>query len=148
MVSMDFKALYPSMSCDAIICAVKEMIMRSRMSIFDVDWREVAKYVAVEVSPEEIEAEGLTLVVPKRKKRRTRHITINYLRQKNNDQKWTVARKPGSQQKNIFLSLAISVAVFMQVMYNHTYMVGDDCHLQKFGVKMKKYKRYVDDSIR
>ena len=176
MVSIDFKALYPSMSCDAIICAVKEMIMRSRMSIFDVDWREVAKYVAVEVSPEEIEAEGLTLVVPKRKKRRTRHITINYLRQKNNDQKWTMARKPGSQQKKKLLSLAISVGV-KKVMSNHTYMVGDDCYLQmgggaigleltgalsrpfmqrwdriflemvkRSGIKMKLYKRYVDDS--
>ena len=126
LVSMDVKALYPSMSWTAIVCAVKEMIENSSMDIDDVDWREVAKYVAVMVPRDTIEAEGLSLVVPKRKKNRTRRITINYLRQKNNDQKWAVARKPGARQKKKLLALAISTGVEL-VMANHTYMVGDTC---------------------
>ena len=70
------------------------------------------------VPQDEIDAEGLTLVGPKRKKRRTLQITINYLRQKDNEQKLTITRKPGSRQKRKLLALAISVGV-KQVMSNH-----------------------------
>ena len=59
IISMDVKALYPSMKWDAIVIAVKEMIIKSEMDIADVDWCAVAKYIAVMVPPEEIEAEGL-----------------------------------------------------------------------------------------
>jgi hypothetical protein len=55
--------------------------------------------------PEEIiEREGLMHVIPKRKKRRTRRITINYLRSKHNDAKWKVGRKPGVRQKRKMLA--------------------------------------------
>ena len=47
------------MKWDAIVIAVKEMIIKSEMDIADVDWCAVAKYIAVMVPPEEIEAEGL-----------------------------------------------------------------------------------------
>ena len=77
---MDVKALYPSMKWADIVLAVKEMIENSDMDIENINWREADKYIAVMVPPEEIEREGLTLVIPKRKKRRTRKITINYLR--------------------------------------------------------------------
>ena len=65
IVSMDVKALYPSMSWVATECAVKELIENSCMETYDVDWREVTKYVALMVPRETIEAEGLDLVVPK-----------------------------------------------------------------------------------
>ena len=52
--------------------AVKEMIENSDLEIENVDWREVGKYIAVMVPQEQIEAEGLDNVIPKRKKRRTR----------------------------------------------------------------------------
>jgi RNA polymerase-interacting CarD/CdnL/TRCF family regulator len=50
-----------------------------------VDWNVVVEYVAVMVPKDLIEREGLTYVVPKRKKNRTRNITINYLRTKKNN---------------------------------------------------------------
>ena len=130
IISMDVKALYPSMKWDASIAAVKEMIENSEMSIYDNIY--VTRYIAVMVPPEEIEAEGLSLVIPKRKKNRTRRIPINYLRQKKNGSKWTVACKPGTRQKKRMLALAISVGVKI-VMSNHTYMVGDNVYLQSEG---------------
>ena len=175
-MSMDVKALYPSMRWDEVICAVKEMIMMSVMRVENVDWPEVAKYIAVHVPPEEIQREGLCLVIPKRKGLRTRRITINYLRNKRNDVEWTVGRKPGTIQKKKMLALAVSVGVHT-VMSGHTYMVGDVCYLQKeggaigleltgavsrpfmqkwdrqylekvrtAGITMPLYKRYIDDS--
>ena len=83
---MDVKALYPSMKLSEIIKAVKEMILNSQMVVENVDWSAVARYIAVHVTQEEIDSEGLSLVIPKRKKRqRTRKITINYLRNKKNE---------------------------------------------------------------
>ena len=63
---------------------------------------------------------------------RTRKITINYLRNKKNDDKWTLARKPGVRQKKKMLALVISTGVRM-IMSNHTYKVGDTCYLQAEG---------------
>ena len=128
------------------------------------------------VPSDEIEREGLSLVIPKRKRRRTRNITINYLRSRANDQKWMLARKPGSRQKKKMLALAISTGVW-QILSNHTYIVGDQCYLQaeggpigleltgavsrpfmmmwdksylkmlkQAGLFMRLYERYVDDS--
>ena len=77
-----------------IVKAVKEMIVESEMEIENVEWRDVARYIAVMVPAEEIESEGLSLVIPKRKRRRTRRITVNYLRNKTNDELLTVALKP------------------------------------------------------
>ena len=100
------------------------MISTSDMEIQNVDWILVSIYIAVMVPPEVIENEGLTLVIPKRKKRRTRNITINYLRSKKNDDKWTVTCKSGVRQKRKMLALVISTGVRM-IMSNHTYKVGD-----------------------
>ena len=60
LISMDVKALYPSMKWEEIIKSVKEMILKSPMVIDNVDWVAVARYIAVHVSQEEIDAEGLT----------------------------------------------------------------------------------------
>ena len=118
----------------------------------------------------------MSLVIPKRKGQRNRIITINYLRNKKNEDKWTIARKPGTRQMKKMLALAISVGV-EAVMSNHTYKVGDICYLQTHGgaigleltgavirpfmqkwdklylekvriagLYMKFYKRYIDDS--
>ena len=124
---MDVKALYPSMKWTEIIKSVKEMILKSPMTVENVDWVAVARYIAVHVPQEEIYAEGLTLVIPKRKKTvRMRRITVNYLRNKKNEDSWTVGRKPGNRQKKKMLALAISVGV-ETVMSGHTYMIGDVC---------------------
>ena len=127
---MDDKSLYPSMEWD--VAAVKEMVMSSSMVIENVDWREVAKYIAVEIPQEEIENEGLSLVIPKKKGRPGRPRTINFLQDKKNDSKWTVGRKPGVRQKQKMLAIVISHGVRL-VMANHTYKVGDLSYQQARG---------------
>ena len=99
LVSMDVKALYPSMKWSEILSAVKEMILASPMMIDNVDWVAVARYIAVMIPEEEIEQEGVRLVIPKRKKIHTRRITVDYLRNKKNKESWTIARKPGPRHK-------------------------------------------------
>ena len=61
VISMDVKALYPSMTWKEIVCSVKEMIMKSQMIVENVNWKEVAKFIAVKVPQEEIEKEGFLL---------------------------------------------------------------------------------------
>ena len=80
IVSMDVKALFPSMKWLDIIKAVRKMIEESEINIENVDWHEVGKYLDLMMSKDEIEREGLNHVVPKRKSKRD--ITINSLRNK------------------------------------------------------------------
>ena len=47
VLSMDVKALYPSMKWIKIIKAVIELIENSEMKIENINWREIAKYIAV-----------------------------------------------------------------------------------------------------
>ena len=175
-ISMDVKALYPSMSWPEIITAIKEMITESEMEIKNVDWKEVGKYLAVMMTEQEIQEEGLTHVVPKRRGIRLRKITINYLQQKKNADKWLPARSPGVRQKRKMLALAVSYGVYT-TLSSHTYCVGDKKYLQmsggpigleltgavsraymmrwdtlylqkvkKAGISMLLYERYIDDS--
>ena len=174
VLSMDVKALYPSMKWSKIIKAVMELIENSKMKIENVNWREISKYIAVMFTPEEIEGEGLTLVIPNRESKRA--VTINYLQSSKNDEKWSKARKPGVRQEKKMLAMVISKGVEL-VMSNHTYKVGDNIFIQSeggpigleltgavsraymlkwdreylnavliAGIKMRLYKRYIDDS--
>ena len=136
----------------------------------------VGKYLAVMMTQEEIEEEGLSHVVPKRRGIRQRRITINYLQHKKNKDKWLPARYPGVRQKRKMLSLAVSFGV-NTALSNHTYCVGDQSYLQmsggpiglqltgavsrafmmrwdrmyltkvkRSGLKMQLYERFIDDS--
>jgi hypothetical protein len=120
------------MSWKEIIKAVKELIMGSDMDIENVDWVEVGKYLAIMIPTQEIEEEGLRTVIPKRRGIRLRKITINYLHQKKNADKWLPARRPGVRQKRRMLALAISYGVYT-ALFSHTYCVGDECYLQMSG---------------
>ena len=130
VLSMDVKALYHSMKWKDIVKAIREMIEKSEMKIENVNWREAAKYIAVMFTPEEIEQEGLTAVIPTRES--NKKITINYLQSSKNDENWSKARKPGIRQQKKILAMVISKGVEL-VMSNHTYKVGDDIFLQSEG---------------
>ena len=130
VLSMDVKALYHSMKWKDIVKAIREMIEESEMKIENVNWREAAKYIAVMFTPEEIEQEGLTAVIPTRES--NKKITINYLQSSKNDENWSKARKPGIRQQKKILAMVISKGVEL-VMSNHTYKVVDDIFLQSEG---------------
>ena len=124
IVSMDVKALYPSMRWDLITRAVKKMITKSELEVKNVDYHEVGKFLAIMMSEDEIMSEGLQHVIPKRVNPNTKRVTIGYLHEKNNDEKWIPARNPGRVQKRRMLALAIAIGV-EQVMSQHTYKIGD-----------------------
>ena len=67
---MDVKVLYPGMRGVDIVKAVREMIFQSDMEIDNVDWISVSRYIAVMVPSDEIEREGLSLGIPKRKEKK------------------------------------------------------------------------------
>ena len=106
--------------------------INNNMIIDDVNWIEVGKYLAVMMSKEEIIEEGLSHVIPKREGVRLRNITINYLRQKRNNNKWLPARSPGVRQKRKMLALAVGYGVYT-TMSCHTYKVGDEVYQQLGG---------------
>ena len=74
VLSMDVKALYPSMEWREIGIAVKKMVESCEKDIQDVDWKEVGKYLATTLTKEEKEKEGLRHVVQKRKRETNRRI--------------------------------------------------------------------------
>ena len=176
VLSMDVKALYPSMEWHEIMTAVREMIEQSTEQIENVDWLEVGKYLAVTMEPEQIEREGLRLVIPERKEDTGRKIGVAYLNNKENNDKWKEVRSPGERQKKKMLGLAIAEGI-RTCMANHVYCMGDKVYLQseggpigleltgavsrpfmarydrmylervkQAGMDMKLYERYVDDS--
>ena len=176
VISMDVKALYPSMEWEEILKAVREMIENSEKTVENVDWQEVGKYLAVTMSEKDIEKEGLQHVVPKRKGERRRKVTVAYLGQKKNDEEWELARAPGTRQKKKMIALVVAEGV-KACLENHVYCVGnrifrqqgggpigleltgavsrpfmakwDKTYLEKVekaGLRMHLYERYVDDS--
>ena len=176
VISMDVKALYPSMEWEEIITSVKELIEQSEDEVKNVDYTEVGKYLAVTMSREEVTREGLSNVIPKRKVETGREISVAYLCNKDNEDKWKRARKPGSRQKKKMIALAVAEGV-RACMSHHVYCVGDKTFIQLGGgpigleltgavsrafmkrwdrlylekvkrakMTMKMYQRYVDDS--
>ena len=176
ILSMDVKALYPSMEWNAIGVAVREIVEDSEKEVQDVEWKEVGKYLAVNMKKEEIEREGLQHVIPKRKQETNRKISIAYLSNKKNEGNWSNPRTPGHRQKKKMIGLALAIGV-QTCMENHVYKVGDKVFLQQgggpigleltgavsrvfmwrwdrmylerakeAGIKMSLYERYVDDS--
>ena len=176
IISMDVKALYPSMEWDEIDIAVRELIETSDKDVEGVDWQELGKYLAVNMTTEEIVEERLQHVIPKRREETNRKISVAYLCNKQNEDKWLPARTPGFRQKKKMIGIAVAKGVRV-CMENHVYKVGDRVFLQKSGgpigleltgavsrafmkrwdrlylerarqagVEMKVYERYVDDS--
>ena len=176
VISMDVKALYPSMDWKEIITSVKEMIKNSKDEVKNVDYEEVGKYLAVTMTKEEITKEGLTEVIPERKIETGRQISVAYLCNKNNVEKWKKTRKPGNRERKKMVALAVAEGI-RACMSHHVYRIGDRTFLQQNGgpigleltgavsrafmwrwdklyldkvkkakITMLMYERYVDDS--
>ena len=77
----------------------KKEIENSEDEVKNVDYVEVGKYLAVTMTREDVTREGLANVVPKRKEETGREISVAYLCNKDNVDKWKKARKPGVRQR-------------------------------------------------
>ena len=176
VISMDVDALYPSMDWDEIIISVRELIESSVKEMDNVDYEEVGKYLAVTLTKEEVKREGLEHVIPKRKIETGREITVAYLYNKANEDKWLKARVPGVRQRRKMVAMAVSEGV-KACMSHHVYCIGDKKFIQlkggpigleltgavsrafmgrwdkmylekvkEAGVEIVMFERYVDDS--
>ena len=68
ILSMDVIKLYPSLQKEVCKRAIKWLIGKSDISLENIDWVQIVRYVAVNMSAEEIAEEGLTDVIPGRAK--------------------------------------------------------------------------------
>ena len=64
--SMDVDALYPNMDKEDMVQAVQELFMETVVEVEGVQVEELAKYLAVTYTKEELEARGLTNHIPRR----------------------------------------------------------------------------------
>ena len=68
--SADVKALYPSLDIEFTIEVVCDMFNKSKVNIKNVNYKEVALYIALNRTDEEIRDKGLSHICPERKYRR------------------------------------------------------------------------------
>ena len=59
IISMDVKALYPSMEWGEVVTSVEETIRNSDRDIENVNYEEVGRYLAVTMTKDRIKDEGL-----------------------------------------------------------------------------------------
>ena len=62
--SMDVKSLYPSLRKSVCKDAAKWLVNKSGVSVENVDWTQVTRYVAINMTPEDIDKEGVSDVIP------------------------------------------------------------------------------------
>ena len=63
--SMDVVGLYPALEKAKVKEILKTMLMRTEVKVAEVNWKEVAVYIACTHGQEEIDLEGLQEVVPR-----------------------------------------------------------------------------------
>ena len=85
---MDVSGLFPAMSRENCMIAVKEMILESDLKLRNFNWWEAAKYLHVMYDCKTLEDEGLSNVIPKRLKVSRRELTVNCLKAKTDDSWW------------------------------------------------------------
>ena len=63
--SMDVVGLYPALEKGKVKTILKEMLLRTKVKVAQINWKEVGVYLACAHSQEEIDHEGLEEVVPR-----------------------------------------------------------------------------------
>ena len=136
--SKDVEAFYPSMDVDLAAEEVKLEVEESNVDI-EMDTEEAALYLACTMTPEEIEEEGLTNVVHKRRFKNgprpglTSRAVVGGASQRLEDQAWIPpARKPGRRQKRKMAGCVLRSACKL-VMQNHFYSYDNTIRRQTKG---------------
>ena len=93
--SFDVVSLYPSIKKSVAVQGIKKLMKDNKMEMRNVDYGLVSKYLAVMMTPEEIKAENLQEVIPKRVKKSKRKLTTNcLLSKKPENEEWIMGRTP------------------------------------------------------
>ena len=136
--SKDVEAFYPSMDVDLAAEEVKQEVEESKVDI-EMDTNEAALYIACTMTPEEIEEEGLTNVVHRRRYKNgprpglTCKAVVGGASQRLEDQAWIPPlRKPGRRQKKKMAGCILRSACKL-VMQNHFYSYDNVIRRQTKG---------------
>ena len=105
---------------------------KSGVSVENVDWTQVTRYVAINMTPENIDKEGVSDVIPGCVKISKKKLTMHSLSVNTADKDWLPSKAPSEDQKRILLGLVMAIGIDM-IMSNHTFMLGDDVYLQSEG---------------
>ena len=147
VISIDVKALYPSLKIEEVKKIIREMVVRAqdegKVSFEEVDFHEVGKYLAIACTREEINNNRLSEVVPKKTANNRGptpgpaywedDLRDTYVDgKKTRVPKWEKAREPTKQEGHKMIALMIQKAV-ETVMGNHTYRFDGRIYKQKDG---------------
>ena len=136
MISQDVKALYPSLDWKEIVRIVGEILEETEVDFSDVDYKALGKYLAVHLSPEEIERNNLISVIPR--KVIPRKVGMAFLDKdldKDGNEKWDWKGKrkvPTNLQKKKMVARTLEVAIYT-LLSNHLYQFDGRVFQQQAG---------------
>ena len=95
--SLDVRALYPSLDQEGSARAVARFVLESNVEISGVDWRAAQIFVASNLTQEQVVAEGISEIVPRRlhKKGKRPRATTDELRMKRSNPASVPEEEPG-----------------------------------------------------
>ena len=135
--SADVVALYPSLDIELVAEVVKEMIIKSEVTIEGVDYEEVGLYIAVSYEKEELEKAGIQDMCPKRKQKQGRKPTMTGQAVSNataREKVWQPAQKKPETKKEKVLLIAEAVRIVLRfLLKNHLYCFEESRRRQKNG---------------
>ena len=149
LLSMDVKALYPSLRINEVGPIVFKEIVKiqeeDKLVFGDVNWREVGKYLAITCNKEEIDTLGINTAIPEKRtgdKARGRkpgpayweNDTVKITKDgvSKVEPKWKEAKTPTPEQKIIMISKLMEKAVLTS-MKNHVYRFDGKVYKQEDG---------------
>ena len=146
--STDVKALYPSLDLDDVLEAVEKVVIESKYELENVDVKELAKYLKIVVTKEELERRRLTAHLPRRavevEGRARGAVTIAYLDsdtytrsekgKKTIEEKWLWNdwSQPGAEERKVMVALMLREQVKV-MMKNHLYSFDGHLYRQVTG---------------
>ena len=136
ILSQDVEGLYPELRKEEVIKVVGKLLEETGVTFENVDYRQLGKYLAIHLSPEEIDRNNLKSVVPKKVKNRKAGVAFlesDQDRQGEDKWDWRGKRKdPSILQKKKMIARSMEIAVTI-IMENHLYQFDGKVFRQKDG---------------
>ena len=140
--SLDIKSLYPSLTKEWVERILTTMIMRTEVTVEQVNWQELGVYLATTYSQEEIDEKGLSDVVPRWRHRPqgggnrpgiTGTRAIQGKKEEEEEQSWLPPQRMPSEEEKRKMWTAGVVAGGIGGMNNHTYRYNKETRKQLDG---------------
>ena len=150
ILSLDVKAMYPSLKLGSVKCILKELIVKvqeeGKMRFDNVEWKEVGKYLAITMTKEERVSEGLESAIPERnvgnsfrgRKPGPAYWESDTVERERTDgkkekiDKWKIAEEPSEEQKIRMVANMLIKSVEISIS-NHMYRFNGTMYKQEDG---------------